>query len=85
MTAKPLWVLRDLSNGDGADGRPSPTYIWVFKSRAKAREQARKHRKRSGYSTLGPVERWPSAVIAQLYEQVAERGPAVQYYERRGR
>lgn len=67
---KHQWVLRDLSNGDGADpGVTHPRYIWVFDNRQWALAKAREHRDTLRFAKLGPVEKWPVTVIEQNYER----------------
>ena len=71
------WVLRDLSNGNGADGQKCPTYIWVMRTRAAARRKKQLHKKNAHFfSRLGPVERWKSL---RGYRRITERGDEVYY------
>lgn len=63
-----VWVLRDLSNGNGADGRDFPTYIWVFPTKKAALKTSRVHRCGGG-AELGPLERWPKSTVYRLYDQ----------------
>jgi hypothetical protein len=65
-----MWVLRDLSNGDGADGRPFPRYVWAFRTRKQAREKQLEHRDNAELSRLGPVENWSAATLLLLYDWV---------------
>lgn len=85
--SKRLWVLRDVSNGDGADGRPCPTYVWAFPTRAQARRASRMHKaQRDGlplFAQLGPIERWPKGRISRLYRGGAPGGLSQFYYRRK--
>jgi hypothetical protein len=66
-----MWILRDLSNGDGADGRPWPDYIWCYPTMALARKTERRHKsKPTRYATLGPIEHRSDEEIARRYEIV---------------
>ena len=77
-----MWVLRDLSNGDGAEPVVVyPKYVWAFRSRAAARSRAQLHRKvRKQFARLGPVEKWPAVTINNLYDYVTYG-----YFERKRR
>lgn len=84
---KRYWVLRDLSNGDGADGRPMPTYVWAFTTRQRARElgwqhQAAQHHRIPLLTQLGPVEQWTAHKLHKHYKG-GDIGTAGQHYYRR--
>lgn len=81
------WVLRDLSNGDGADGRPLPTYLWAHPTREGARAQRREHvRLMPRLSRLGPVEYWPAENLTRHYAACIEPSRnGGGYYVRRSR
>lgn len=78
------WVLRDLSNGDGADGRTRPTYVWAFPTREQARSAARLH-KAKDFARLGPVEYWPAENLAKDYMPGDPGTVSEHYYVRRSR
>lgn len=65
-----MWVLRDLSNGDGADGRPYPTYVWAYRTRREAREKAQMHRRSTRFARLGPVESWSERALTRRYKSL---------------
>lgn len=66
------WVVRDLSNGDGADGRKYPTYVWVCGTRREARRLKGVHRGHD-FARLGPVEQWSNRVLCARYETAGSR------------
>jgi hypothetical protein len=76
-----MWILRDLSNGDGAGGHPWPTYIWAFVTREEARQRASWHRRDPAFARLGPVEYRPDSEVRLRYG--AE--PLVNYLVRKER
>lgn len=73
------YVLRDLSNGDGADCSILPQYVWVFNRKVSAQKYARMHRSSESLSNLGPIEVYPLWLIMQNYERVA----STSYYHRK--
>ena len=75
------WILRDLSNGDGADGRPYPTYVWVCSTRDDARNLKRQHVTKN-QAELGPIERWSLRRLHPRYTAVAPRLYGVYYHKR---
>lgn len=77
-----IWITRDLSNGDGADGRPWPTYVWAYKRREQARHRKRIH-KQQDYSRLGPVEKWHEDMLVHNYVYVTRSDIADGTYWRR--
>ena len=81
-----VWICRDLSNGDGADGRPKPTYVWAFPSRRLARDGRRTHSLSRKMAQLGPVECWPLSTLRKLYTRVGDTVLFTgDYYVRRDR
>jgi len=77
MKKKHCWVLRDLSNGNGAEpGVTRPTYIWVFRYRVTARAHAKEQ---NDYrARLSGVEKWSLAILHRLYDRVCRN-----YYRRK--
>ena len=81
MSTKPVWILRDLSNGDGADGNPYPTYVWAYSNRREARDRYRDHQDNVAWAPLSRPERWPEALLLTFYQDVG--GIAKGHYWRR--
>lgn len=64
-----VWVLRDLHNGDGATGRPHPTYIWVFQSKQEALNHQEWHNRSTRLADLGPLEQWEKSAVYHFYDR----------------
>jgi len=79
------WVCRDLSNGDDADGRPFPTYIWAARTRRAARERKAEHRNNPKHARLSGVEEWTDEMMSR-YEKVGgiSKHWECAYYRRKG-
>lgn len=84
------WIARDLSNGDGADGRKYPTYVWACGTRREARllKQAHQNAIPRGLAALGPIEQWTERVLRSRYAASAVLHPGLRshnvfYFRRR--
>lgn len=81
-TPKQLWVLRDLSNGNGAEGHERPTYVWTLPTRHAARKKRWAHQRDATKSTLGPVERWKSMRGYVKVQIIVEQDDCAYYWHR---
>lgn len=71
------WVVRDLSNGNGSDGRHWPTYLWTFATRDAARRAKSQHSSSPELSRFGPIERRRLFMVARRYHVVAADREAI--------
>lgn len=68
---KIFYVLRDLSNGNGAEGIPMPTYIWAFTTRDKAVQLFTKHlQDQEIFAKLAPIQTISRRAFRHFYENV---------------
>lgn len=82
MKGRGIWILRDLSNGNGAEGPKRPTYVWTLPTRQAARNKRRLHQRDSAKSNLGPVERWKSMRGYIKVQIIVEQRELAYYWHR---
>jgi hypothetical protein len=63
-----VYICRDLSNGNGSDGRPFPDCVWAYTMPSEAQARYELHKRTPGFSRLAKPQSWPKETLTRFYK-----------------